>query len=67
MCGTESAERVIRLAARRSVAPDAGELTDEQWPAFVTHLGSILAAFCGASPARNIVGVARRLGMEDAA
>jgi hypothetical protein len=67
MCGTESAERVIRLAARRSVAQDAGELTDEHWPAFVTHLGSILAAFCGASPARNIVGVARRLGMEDAA
>lgn len=67
MCGTESAERVISLAARRSVAPDAGELTGEHWPAFVTHLGSILAAFCGASPARNIVGVARRLGMEDAA
>ncbi len=67
MCGTESAERVIRLAARRCVARDVGELTHEHWPAFVTHLGSILAAFCGASPARNIVGVARRLGMEDAA
>lgn len=66
MCGTESADRVIRLAARRS-GPDVGELTGENWPAFVTHLGSILAAFCGASPARNIVGVARRLGMEDAA
>lgn len=67
ICGTESAERVIRLAARRSVASGVDELTDEHWPAFVTHLGSILAAFCGISPARSIVKVARRLGMEDAA
>ncbi len=67
MCGTGSAERVIRLAARRSDAQDPRDLTGERWPAFVTHLGSIMAALCGASPARNIVSVARRLAMEEAA
>ena len=67
MCGTESAERVIRLAAQRSGDRDAAELRDEHWPAFTTHLGDILAALCGTSAARNVVGLARSLGMEDAA
>lgn len=66
-CGTSSADRVIRLAARRSVPAGVDELTGAHWPAFVSHLGDILASLCGASAARSIVQMARTLGVEDAA
>jgi hypothetical protein len=56
MCGAGSADRALRLAARRCSGVDLNALTEAHWPAFIDHLGPILASLCGISAVQAVLG-----------
>jgi hypothetical protein len=56
MCGAGSADRALHLAAKRCSGIDLSDLTEAHWPAFLDHLGPILASLCGVSAVRAVLG-----------
>ena len=64
-CGGQLAERSIRVAAAR-VCQETGEVTHENWPAFIAHLRSIVGSVCGLTVGRLIDHVASQMECEAA-
>ena len=54
MCGEEMSGRLIRKAARRTIAGPASCLTGQLWLGFLDQLHSIVAPLCGEPAARLV-------------
>jgi len=67
LCGEESAEQMLSIAAMRTSGGSVEDLTVHHWPEFIVHLGGVLRSLCGISPARAVMEMAYGLRAENQA
>ncbi len=54
MCGSQTATRALRAAARVSHARSLERVTEDNWPSFLASLKAITAVMCGETGARLV-------------
>ena len=67
ICGLNAVETTMRVAAERSSAAGLNGIRTPDWRAFVSSLSSIVASYCGITPARLVMAAAPRFQGENAA
>ena len=67
LCGEQSAEQMLSIAAMQTSGGNVEDLTARHWPEFTVHLGGVLRSLCGVSPARAVMDMAHSLEAENRA
>jgi hypothetical protein len=66
ICGLNAVETTMQVAAERSSAARLNRVGTPNWRDFVTSLSSVVASYCGITPARLVMAAAPRLQGESA-
>jgi hypothetical protein len=61
ICGLNAVETTLRVAAERTSGAGLNRVGTPNWREFVVSLSSIVASYCGITPARLVIAAAPRL------